>query len=147
MPYQFIDDDSNESNVMNFFSSPDSPSYFEKLGRTTLTISQKLQAVQQNKLEKEASLEGYRKGYITFAGDADSGTAIDEETGQAFDYRLNAFNHYDAADSMKNVYGSRYDYKRARQPKVVAELTGKRIEDLTEEDFENVKKYQFGEMI
>lgn len=126
--------------------------YEKKMYNATASIEEKMALVQRLGLKKEANIEGYRKGYITLSDDAnntpdaDSGAIIDAETGQKFDFRTTNINNYDAVDYYKDVYGGEGKKgsrnKQRSQPKMVAELTGKRVEDLTPGDFLNVKNYQ-----
>ena len=82
--------------------------YTKKLLNSVRTADVLMEGVAQHKLEKQANMDGYRKGYILFDenSDADSGTAIDAETGEAFNYRFNTFNQYDAGDKLESVLRS-----------------------------------------
>ena len=124
----------------------DASPYWKKLVNTTLTINEKYDLVKQHGIQKDAQIEGYRRGYLTAIPDADSGPIIDEETNSLLDFRAKNINNYDAIDSYGSVYGNERNprgswNKQRSQPRMVAELVGKRIEDLTPEDFRNVKNY------
>lgn len=125
--------------------------YTKKLLNSVRTADVLMEGVAQHKLEKQANMDGYRKGYILFDGnsDADSGTAIDAETGEAFNYRFNAFNQYDAGDKLESVLKS--PSKSWNQPQFVLKMYGlQNFDGLTEEQkgalFTNVKNYHFQQM-
>ena len=120
--------------------------YWQKLVNTTLTIDEKYDLVKRHGIEKDAQIEGYRKGYYTAMPDSDSGGFFDDETGSMVKFRSNNINNFDAVDSYGAVYGDenhKKSWNKLRsQPRMVAELVGKRVEDLTPDDFDNVKNYQ-----
>ena len=125
--------------------------YMQKLLNTARTADVLLEGVQDRKLDKQARMDGYRKGFMIFdeKSDADSGKAVDAETGEIFDYRLSTFNHFDAVDERANALKSAY--KAYRQPAYVLKLYGlNSFDGLTEDQqnalFTNVKRYHFQEM-
>lgn len=127
------------------FDDATSP-YITKLTEAGLGFETKRLLARQANLEKLASLEGYRKGYILGADDEgagidpDSGLVQDDATGDVYRFRMRQASNYDAVDNADVVAKSRN--KMSYQPEYVAQLSGKRIEDLTEFDFKNVKNYQ-----
>lgn len=118
--------------------------FTKKLINTTRSAKEKLALVEKNKLNKEFDIEGYLKGNIVFMGDADSGKFKDE-TGNIIDFRFTDLNPLDAIDKQKAR--ERSPYKASLQPKLVADLTGKAENELTENDYTNVANYQFNEML
>lgn len=118
--------------------------FTKKLINTTRSAKEKLTLVEKNKLNKEFDIEGYLKGNIVFMGDADSGKFKDE-AGNVVDFRFTDLNPLDAIDKQKAREIS--PYKASLQPKLVADLTGKAENELTESDYTNVANYQFNEII
>lgn len=126
--------------------------YDKKLWNIGATIEEKYNLVRRLGLQKDATAEGYRMGYIVNSPDADSGTIVDSETGNIFDFRTRNIDTYDAVDSYGTVYGDASKpegswNKQRSQPRMVAEIVGKDVKDLTPEDFLNVKNYQHEEWI
>lgn len=135
-PSQSWTDLAIENNAMSKFD--------QKLVNTVLTAEQKLDTVEKYKLNKQLDLDGFQNIRILSMLDEDSGIAVDAQ-GNEFQFRLSDFNKLDGIDS-EDARNNSY-YKMRTQPESVANLTGKRVQDLTEDDFKNVKNYQFQEMI
>ena len=141
--YNNFDPSSFQDNPSLFEDSP----YVRKLLDSTLSFDTKMAMAKQANLGKLAQLNGYRMGYILGADDEgagvdpDSGLVQDAETGDTFRFRMKgASGNFDAVDNADVVAKSRN--KRSYQPDYIAQITGKRVEDLTEFDFKNVKNYQ-----
>lgn len=141
--YNNFDPSSFQDNPSLFEDSP----YVRKLLDSTLSFDTKMAIAKQANLGKLAQLNGYRMGYILGADDEgagvdpDSGLVQDAETGDTFRFRMKgASGNFDAVDNADVVAKSRN--KRSYQPDYIAQITGKRVEDLTEFDFKNVKNYQ-----
>lgn len=117
--------------------------FTKKLINTTRSAEEKLKLVESHKLNKELDIEGYRKGNIVSMGDTDSGKFVDE-AGNVEEFRFADLNPLDAIDKQKAR--ERSPYKASLQPKLVADLTGKTENELTEDDYTNVANYQFNEM-
>lgn len=117
--------------------------FTKKLINTTRSAEEKLKLVESHKLNKELNIEGYLNGSIVSMSDSDSGTFIDAN-GNQDKFRFADLNPIDAIDKQKAR--ERSPYKASLQPKLVADLTGKSENELTEDDYTNVANYQFNEM-
>ena len=117
--------------------------FTKKLINTTRSSEEKLKLVESHKLNKELDIEGYLSGNIISMSDSDSGKFVDK-TGNIVDFRFADLNPLDAIDKQKAR--ERSPYKASLQPKLVADLTGKTENELTEDDYTNVANYQFNEM-
>ena len=117
--------------------------FTKKLINTTRSAEEKLKLVESHKLNKELNIEGYLNGSIVSMSDSDSGRFIDAN-GNQDKFRFADLNPIDAIDKQKAR--ERSPYKAYLQPKLVADLTGKSENELTEDDYTNVANYQFNEM-
>lgn len=137
--------ENNIQNIASSFNASDSP-YARKLADVGLGFREKMILAKQANLGKLAAMEGYRTGYILGADDEragvdpDSGLVQDEATGDIFRFRMRQAGNYDAVDNADVVAKSRY--KQGYQPEYVAAMNGKRVEELTDFDYKNVKNYQ-----
>ena len=149
-----FDFDSAYNNLLNNYESEDElalrlgtiDKYTQKLINTTRSIEEKYNLIQNNKLSKELDVTGYSKSNARFT-DADSGFLVDE-SGNEIPFRLSDSNpnkYLDALDLMDEQNKS--DFSKELQADLVANLTGKRIEDLTPEDYINIKNYQQSEVL
>lgn len=117
--------------------------FTKKLINTTRSAEEKFNLVEKHKLNKSLDIEGYSKGNIVSMSDADSGEFIDAQ-GNTINFRFADLNPIDAIDKQKARENS--PYKAYLQPKLVADLTGKLENELTENDYTNVANYQFNEI-
>lgn len=137
--------ENNLQDIASRFNASDSP-YARKLADVGLGFREKMILAKQANLGKLAAMEGYRTGYILGADDEragvdpDSGLVQDEATGDIFRFRMRQAGNYDAVDNADVVAKSRY--KQGYQPEYVAAMNGKRVEELTDFDYKNVKNYQ-----
>ena len=137
--------ENNLQDIASRFNASDSP-YARKLADAGLGFREKMILAKQANLGKLAAMEGYRTGYILGADDEragvdpDSGLVQDEATGDIFRFRMRQAGNYDAVDNADVVAKSRY--KQGYQPEYVAAMNGKRVEELTDFDYKNVKNYQ-----
>ena len=120
--------------------------YSQKLMEAGLSFHDKMLLARQANLYKLANIEGYRTGYIVGSDnpeestDLDSGLLQDAASGNLYRFRMRHAGNFDTVDTADVVAKSRN--KMSYQPEYVAAISGKRVEDLTEFDFKNVKNYQ-----
>lgn len=120
--------------------------YSQKLMEAGLSFHDKMLLARQANLYKLANIEGYRTGYIVGSDDPeestdlDSGLLQDAASGGLYRFRMRHAGNFDTVDTADVVAKSRN--KMSYQPEYVAAISGKRVEDLTEFDFKNVKNYQ-----
>ena len=114
--------------------------YTKKLINTTRSADEKLAILEKSRLQKELDVTGYLQGSIESMSDADSGFFTDIN-GQRQAFRFADLNPIDAIDKEEARLAS--DYKSRLQPAMVASLTGKPVDQLTEQDFVNVANYQY----
>jgi len=123
------------------------PRLVQKYADSALTFDQKMEVLKKRTLQKQANLEGYQEVSLTSMPDADSGDFTDAN-GNSVSFRLTSgsSNFYDAIDSKKvldqNTSFSKSTTSRAAQYAAVAEMSGKNVNELIDEDFDNIKRYQ-----
>ena len=108
-----------------------------------MTLPEKMKAVQHNFTRIQQNMTGYQEGSILQLSDGDSGF-MRLNNGEVVPVRIAGMNSYDTADTKQNVDKS--TAKQKFQPKFISQLTGKPIEQLTEQDYLNVDKYAAQEM-
>ena len=114
--------------------------YTKKLINATRSADEKLAILEKSRLQKELDVTGYLQGSIESMSDADSGFFTDIN-GQRQAFRFADLNPIDAIDKEEARLAS--PYKSRLQPATVADLTGKPIDQLIEQDFTNVANYQY----
>lgn len=117
--------------------------FTQKLVNTTRSVEEKMSIVQQNMLDKELDIEGFQRGLL-YLVDADSGYIENPVTKQRTQVRLSDLNPIDATDSLG---ANKSSVSRVLQAKQVADLVGKPVDQLTAEDYQNVKNYQYQQVL
>lgn len=109
------------------------------------TLEEKDLIRKEKELRKSLDISSYRTGFLNLfeQADYDSGRMRDGQTGQLLDFRMGTSNKNDGVDELKSVLAS--FYKSSTQPEFVKKITGKDV--ITEEDYKNVKNYQFNEFV
>lgn len=109
------------------------------------TLEEKDIIRKEKELTKSLDISSYRTGFLNLfkQPDYDSGRMRDGQTGQLLDFRMKTSNLNDGVDELKAVLKS--FYKSSTQPEFVKKITGKDV--ITEEDYKNVKNYQFNEFV
>ena len=150
---QFSDDELlSQDSIMGYEPAPDTPLepedmplYVKKLINASRSVQEKEQFLKDRTIQKLNSIEGYNEAVLSFS-DADSGV-IKDNNGNVLPFRLNSgsYNYLDATDFMnqKNKSSASLDSQAIQ----VSDLVGKPVEQLTEQDYINVKNYQLQELL
>ena len=150
---QFSDDELlSQDSIMGYEPVPDTPLepedmplYAKKLINASRSIQEKEQFLKDRTIQKLNSIEGYNEAVLDFS-DADSGV-IKDDNGNVLPFRLSSgsYNYLDATDFMnqKNKSSASLDSQAIQ----VSDLVGKPVEQLTEQDYINVKNYQLQELL
>ena len=140
---------STSANINQFITDQGSQnSYTAKLFDTTLSAQEKMEIMNSNMLQKQYELSGYKKGRL-FLTDADSGEVEDPITGIRTKVRLSDFNMYDAVDNPSTLEDEdkKSSLSAQLQARQVADLTGKNVCELLPEGYQNVKNYQYQQVL
>ena len=117
--------------------------FMKNLINTTRSIEEKEELVRRQQLEKEIDVSNYIRATARLI-DADSGVLTDPVTGEEIGFRFTSGsrNYLDAVDSPNQDEDRKTDWSMQLHARLVAELQGKDVSELTDLDYQNVKNYQ-----